>query len=60
MKDRFVKSFRVSEVRYGSVYIEVSKDTSQSEAEFRVYEAINNGNVIWTDREVIDVVEEKY
>ncbi len=57
MKERFVKRFLVSEVHYGFVDIEVSEDTSKFEAESRVYEAINNGNVVWTDREVTDIAE---
>jgi hypothetical protein len=58
MKEKFVKRFLVSEVHYGFVDIEVSEDTSQAEAESRVYEAINNGNVVWTDSEVTDIAEE--
>lgn len=58
MKEKFIKRFLVSEVHYGFVDIEVSEDTSQSEAESRVYEAINNGNVVWTDSEVTDIAEE--
>lgn len=58
MKEKFTKRFFVSEVHYGFVDIEVSEDTSDFEAESRVHEAINNGNVVWTDREVIDITED--
>jgi hypothetical protein len=58
MKERFIKRFFVSEVHYGFVDIEVSEDTSEFEAESRVHEAIDNGNVVWTDSEVTDITEE--